>query len=119
MSTTTHRTEDPALETAELGAVYSIHAPHAGDPWVLYKIADDCGVDTPEPLDVPDGWDDADEHIRPRITRLARDADLARTNLEIAIVTDPTGPRSTRPHPQRGGWGFVVVVRLLRKGGGG
>lgn len=92
MSGAIYRTEDPALETIEFGTVYSIHAPRTGDPWVLYKIADDGGVSSIEPLDVPDGWDDSyeytmdDERIWPRIIRLAMDADLAHANLEIAVV---------------------------------
>jgi hypothetical protein len=87
-----HRIEDPDLKTIEFGAVYSIHAPSTGEPWVLYKIADECGIDFLEPLDIPTGWDDvyeyaiADEPIWDRIARLAHDADLAHANLEIAIV---------------------------------
>lgn len=89
---TIHRTEDPALETVEFGAVYSIHAPHTGEPWVLYKIADECGVDSIEPLEIPAGWDDVYEYatvyepVWPHIAQLARDANLAHANLEIAIV---------------------------------
>lgn len=41
---TIYRTNDPALETVEIGAVYRICAPRTGDPWHLYKVADDCGV---------------------------------------------------------------------------
>lgn len=87
-----HRIEDPDLKSVEFGAVYSLHAPRTGEPWALYKIADDCGVESIEPLEVPDGWDDvheyvmADEPIWTRIARLARDADLAHADLEIAIV---------------------------------
>lgn len=93
MSTTIYRTEDPALETIEFGAVYRIHAPRTGEPWTLYKTSDDCGVDAIDPLDVPDGWDDtyeyamADTYVWPRIARLARDADLAHATLEIALVS--------------------------------
>lgn len=92
MSAAIYRTEDPALETVEFGAVYQIHAPRTGDPWTLYKVSDDCGVDSIEPLEVPDGWDDsyeyamADTRIWPRITRLARDADLTNADLEVALV---------------------------------
>lgn len=92
MSTAIYRTEDPALEAAEFGVVYRVRAPHAGEPWALRKIADDCGVDNVEPLDVPDGWDSAyeyafaDTYIWPRIARLAKDADLAHAALEIALV---------------------------------
>ena len=87
-----HRIEDPDLKTIEFGAVYSIHAPSTGEPWVLYKIADDCGVSSIEPLEVPVGWDDAyeyvvgDENIWSFIAHLAHDADLAHADLEIAIV---------------------------------
>ena len=87
-----HRIEDPDLKTIELGVVYSIHAPGTGEPWVLYKIADNCGATSIEPLGIPEGWDDAyeytvaDEPIWDRIARLAHDADLAKANLEIAIV---------------------------------
>ena len=53
MSSTIYRTEDPTLETIELGAVYRIHAPRTGESWTLYKVSDDCGVSSIEPLDVP------------------------------------------------------------------
>lgn len=92
MSAAIHRTEDPTLETVELGAVYSIRASFTGEPWTLHKVADECGVGSIEPLDVPDGWDDAyeypmgDTRIWPRLTRLAMDAYLANTILEVAFV---------------------------------
>lgn len=92
MSDTIYRTEDPALETVKFGAVYHVHTPSTGEPWVLHKTADGCGVDSIEPLDVPDGWDDsyeyamADEDIWSRIARLAMDAYLAHAILEVAIV---------------------------------
>ena len=92
MSDTIYRTEDPALETIEFGAVYSIHAPSTGEPWVPHKIANKCNVSSLEPLDTPARWDDVyeyvmvDETIWPRIARLARDADLAHSNLEVAFV---------------------------------
>ena len=92
MNTTIYRTEDPALETVELGAVYRIRAPHTGEPWNLYKTADDCGVNSIEPLDIPDGWDDADEYamaepyVWPCLTHLAMDACLAHAILEVAFV---------------------------------
>lgn len=92
MGTTIYRTEDTTLETVEFGAVYRIRAPRTGEPWNLYKIADDCGVDSIEPLDVPDGCDDAYEYamddtgIWPPLTRLAMDAYLAHAILEVAIV---------------------------------
>lgn len=92
MDTTIYRTEDPALKTIEFGAVYRIRAPRTGDPWILRKVSDGCGVDSIEPLDVPDGWDDsyeyamADEDIWSRLTRLAMDAYLAHAILEVAIV---------------------------------
>lgn len=92
MNTTIHRTEDPALETIELGAIYRVHAPRTGEPWTLYTTGDDCGVDSIEPLEVPDGWDDAfeyttgDKRIWSRLTRLAMDACLANAVLEVALV---------------------------------
>lgn len=92
MSSTTHRSEDAALETVELGAVYQICAPRTGEPWTLYKVADDCGVDSIEPLDIPDGWNDvyefavAGEDIWRHIVQLAIDADLAHAHLEVALV---------------------------------
>lgn len=92
MGTTIYRTEDPALEAAEFGVVYRIRAPRTGEPWSLYKTSDDCGVDSIEPLEVPDGWDDAyeyamaDTYIWPRIARLTKDAALAHAELEIALV---------------------------------
>ena len=93
MSTTIYRTEDPALETVEFGAVYRIRAPRTGEPWNLYKVADNCGVNSIRPLDVPDGWDDSYEYamdstgIWPRLTRLAMDAYLAHAILEVALVS--------------------------------
>lgn len=87
-----HRIEDPALKTIELGAVYSIHAPQTGDPYVLYKIADTCGIRSLEPLDIPVGWDDTyeyatdEEDIWTLIAHLARDADIAHADLEVAVV---------------------------------
>nr|DAV71083.1 MAG TPA: hypothetical protein [Caudoviricetes sp.] len=92
MSTTIYRTEDPTLETVEFGAIHRIRAPRTGAPWNLYRTADDCGVDSIEPLEVPDEWDDAyeyamgDHRIWSRLTRLAHDADLAHAVLEVAIV---------------------------------
>lgn len=92
MSTATYRTEDPDLETIEFGAVYRTCVPRTGDPWTLYKVFDDCGVSSIEPLNVPDGWDDSYEYatgdacIWPRIARLAHDAYLAHAVLEVAIV---------------------------------
>ena len=93
MSTAIYRTEDPALETVEFGAVYRIRAPRTGEPWTLYKVSDDCGVGSIGPLDVPDGWDDAheytmaDEAIWPRLTHLAMDAYPAHAFLEVAVVS--------------------------------
>ena len=92
MSTTIHRTEDPALETVEFGAIYRVHAPRTGAPWTLYTTGDDCGINSIEPLEVPDGWDDsyeyamADTGIWPHLARLAMDAYLAHAILEVAIV---------------------------------
>ena len=51
-----------------------------------------CGVDSIEPLDVPDGWDDSyeyamdDKRIWSRLTRLAMDAYLAHAILEVTLV---------------------------------
>ena len=76
----------------EFGASYHVRAPSTGEHWAIVKIANDCGVDSVEPLEVPDGWDDsyeyagADTRIWPRITRLAMDADLAHADLVIALV---------------------------------
>lgn len=92
MSAAVYRTEDPTLETAELGVVYRTHAPRTGEPWNLYKVADDCGVSSMEPLDIPDGWDDFYEYpmgyarIWSRLARLAMDAYLAHAILEVALV---------------------------------
>lgn len=92
MSTAIYRSEDPALETVEFGAVYRLHAPSTGTPWTLYPTGDDCNVDSIEPLEVPDEWDDsyeyamADERIWPRLTRLAMDAYLAHAILEVAFI---------------------------------
>jgi hypothetical protein len=92
MNTTIHRTEDLALETVEFGVIYRVHAPRTGEPWTLYKVDDDCGVDSIEPLDVPDEWDDAYEYpmgyrgIWFRLARLAMDAYLAHAILEVALV---------------------------------
>lgn len=62
MSITIYRTEDPTLETIEFGAVYRIRAPRTGMPWNLYRVSDDGGVSSVEPLEIPDGWDDAYEY---------------------------------------------------------
>lgn len=92
MSTNIHRSEDPALETIEYGVIYRVHVPRTGDPWALYQTGDDCGVDSIEPLEVPDGWDDTYEYamddtdIWSRLVRLAMDAYLANAILEVAIV---------------------------------
>ena len=92
MSTTIYRTEDPTLETVEFGAVYRIRAPRTGEPWTLYKVYDACGVSSIEPLDIPDGWDDAYEYpmgygrIWSRLARLAMDAYLAHAILEVTFV---------------------------------
>lgn len=91
-TTAIYRAEDPTLESTEFGAVYRVNAPRTGEPWVLYNTFDDCGVSFVEPLEVPEGWDDAyefemaDTRIWRRITTLALDADLAHADLEIAFV---------------------------------
>lgn len=92
MSTTIYRSEDPTIATAKFGAVYRIRAPRTGEPWTLYKVSDDCGVDSIEPLDIPDGWDDTHEYpmgyarIWSRLARLAMDAYLAHAILEVTFV---------------------------------
>lgn len=92
MGTTIHRTEDPTLETAELGAVHRIRAPRTGKPWTPRKVSDDCGVSSTGPLNVPDGRDDSHEYamgdhrIQNRLARPAMDAHLARTILEVALA---------------------------------
>lgn len=104
MSSHIYRTEDPTLETAEFGAVYRIRAPRTGEPWTLYKVSDDCGVSSIEPLDVPDGWDDsyeyamADARVWPRLTRLAMDAYLAHATLEVAFVPIDDEESDTDPY---------------------
>lgn len=76
----------------KFGASYHVRVPDTGRHWAIVQIANDCGVDSVEPLEVPDGWDDSyeytmgDTRIWPRIARLARDADLARADLVIALV---------------------------------
>ncbi len=100
MSNTIYRTQDPALETVEFGAVYRARTPSTGEPWTIYRIADDCGVSSIEPLDVPDGWDDAYEYpmgykgVWSRLARLAMDAYLAHATLEVALV--PVDDEETR-----------------------
>lgn len=76
----------------KLGASYHVRVPSTGEHWAIVKTANYCGVDSIEPLGVPDGWDDSHEYamgdanIWSRITRLARDADLANADLVIALV---------------------------------
>lgn len=76
----------------KLGASYHVRVPSTGEHWAIVKIANDCGVDSVEPLKAPDEWDDAYEYtmgdtdVWPRITSLARDADLANADLVIALV---------------------------------
>lgn len=97
MSNTIHRSEDPALATIDFGAVYRIHAPRTGEPWTLYKVSDDCGLDYVDSLDVPDGWDDSYEYpmgyarIWSRLARLAMDAYLAHATLEVSFVAVDEG----------------------------
>lgn len=92
MTTAIYRTEDPTLESVEFGAVYRIRAPRTGDPWTLYRTTDDCGVDSVDPLAIPDGWDDSYEYpmgydrIWSRLARLAMDAYLAHATLEVTFV---------------------------------
>lgn len=104
MSTNIHRTEDPTLETVEFGAIYRVHAPRTGNPWTLYETGDDCGADSVEPLEVPDGWDDAYEYtmgdtgIWSRLARLAMDAYLVHAILEVALVPVVDGGADTGSH---------------------
>ena len=76
----------------KLGASYHVCVSSTGERWAIVKIANDCGVDSVEPLEVPDGWDDSYEYTRgdtsiwPRITRLARDAYLAHAIIEVALI---------------------------------
>lgn len=93
MSTAIYRTADQTLETVEHGAIYRIHTPRTGEPWALYKVSsDDCGPDSIDPLDVPEGWDDSYEYpmgyarIWSRLARLAMDAYLAHATLEVSFV---------------------------------
>ena len=92
MSTTIYRTEDPTLRTVDFGAVYRIRAPRTSEPWTLYPVSGDCGVDSVGPLDVPDGWDDSYEYpmgysrVWSRLARLATDAYLAHAILEVAFA---------------------------------
>lgn len=92
MGTTIYLDLDPTLKSIEFGAVYQIHAPRTGEPWALHKTADNCGVNSIEPLEVPDGWDDAYEYwmgdmgVRSRIIRVAHDAYLFHAILEVALV---------------------------------
>lgn len=92
MSTAIYRSEDPVLATVKFGAVYRIRAPRTGEPWTLYRVSDDCGVSSIDPLDVPEGWDDSYEYpmgyarIWSRLARLAMDAYLAHAILEVTFV---------------------------------
>ena len=92
MTDTIYRSEDPVLESVEFGAVYRIRAPRTGEPWTLYKTAEDCGVDSIDPLVIPDEWDDSYEYpmgyarIWSRLARLAMDAYLAHAILEVSFV---------------------------------
>ena len=92
MNLAAHSIENPTPEDFEFGSSYHVRVPSTGERWAIVKTANDCGVDSIEPLDVPDGWDDTCEYemgdtlIRPRITRLAMDADLANADLEVALV---------------------------------
>lgn len=92
MDISAYSIEDPTLEDIELGASYHVRVPGTGERWAIVKIANDCGVDSIEPLEVPDGWDDAyecdndDTCVWSFITHLARDAFLANADLVIALV---------------------------------
>lgn len=92
MGTTIYRIEDPTLDTVEPGAVYRIRAPRDGELWCLYRTGDNCGVDSIESLEVPDGWDGAYEYALPyprvwrRLASLAMDAHIDHAILEAAFV---------------------------------
>ena len=92
MSTTIYRSDDPSLETVEFGAVYRIHTPRTGESWSLHMVSSDCGVDSVGPLEIPDLWDDTYEYpmgyarVWSRLARLAMDAYLAHSILEVAFV---------------------------------
>lgn len=92
MSIPTLYTEDLNLKTIKFGASYHVRVPTTGEDWTLVKTSNDCGVDSVKPLEVPDGWDDSYEYamgdtgVWSRVTRLARDADLANADLEITLV---------------------------------
>lgn len=101
MSDIIYRSEDPTLETIEFGAVYRIRDPRIGEPWSLYRVSSgDYGVDSVDPVDVPEGWDDAYEYpmgygrIWSRLARLVMDAYLAHATLEVdfARVDDEETP---------------------------
>lgn len=92
MNISAYSIEDPAFEDIEFGASYHVRVPGTGEHWAIIKISNDCGVDSIEPLEVPDGWDDSHEYAKadtcvwPRVTRLARDAVIANADLVIALV---------------------------------
>nr|DAE88947.1 MAG TPA: hypothetical protein [Caudoviricetes sp.] len=58
-------------------------------------------------------WTSRTDGTTPTSTRWATSA----SGLASPDPTDSTVLRTTMPHPRRGGWGIVVVVRPLLKGG--
>lgn len=92
MDITNYSIGDPAIEDIKFGYSYHVRVPSTGELWAIVKIDNDCGVDSIEPLEVPDGWDDSreyaigDNRIWPDITRIALDAELANADLVIALV---------------------------------
>lgn len=61
MDISAYSIEGPTFEDIEIGASYHVRVPSTGEHWAIIKTANDCGIDSIEPLEVPDGWDDADE----------------------------------------------------------
>lgn len=100
------------LGSVKLGVVYQVSVPRTGEHWTLYRIVDDCGVDSIESLEVPDGWEDAYEYAKgdvriwPRFTRLAEDADLAHATLEVSLVPVDDGEMDTDS--------YALLYRLSR-----
>lgn len=84
--------ENPTLDDIELGSSYHVRIPSTRERWAIVKIANDCGVDSVEPLGVPDGWDGSyeypmgDARIWSHITRLARGAFLENADPVVALV---------------------------------
>lgn len=101
MNIAAYSTENPTLEDFRFGSSYHVRVPSTGERWAIVKTANDCGVVSVEPSEVPNGWDDSyeyavgDARIWPRITRLARDAFLVNADLEVALVPVVDGETAT------------------------